>query len=368
MRQITTLFLFSACILPAQTIINGGRTIQGPWDASGATMTKPVRTGDSVPPTCSAGEIFFLTSAAAGQNLYLCQPADSWTQLTTSSAGAAMTGQSNTFAAGTTDTFHGTLDASAATATSPIATGSVLPGTCVVGQTFLLTGGDPSRMLYICSAANTWSQSAYTQGTVAQKPSTCVVGQMYFATDAPAGQNLYLCSSTNTWAQLTGGSVNASGAANQVAYFSGASALVSDNKITRDSSGNLTAASFNISGGAAMNAYSVNASYRLFFGAVETVSCTAGAVSLSSNYSVHRLNLNNQSSCAISIATGANTGMWFSVLMCQGSTTATTSLTWSGAKGGMPAGGGTGQCAAQNFLYDTVNNVWYATSGGSSWN
>jgi hypothetical protein len=93
------------------------------------------------------------------------------------------------------------LDASGAAATLPARTGATLPATCFTGQLFLKTGADQSRILYICSAANTWSQAAYAQGT-AQKPVSCAAGQMYFATDATAGRNLYSCTGSNIWTQM----------------------------------------------------------------------------------------------------------------------------------------------------------------------
>jgi hypothetical protein len=57
-------------------------------DFSNALSTKPFKTGSSLPPTCVLGEAFFKTNAAAGQNLYTCSSADTWTLQsgTTSSA------------------------------------------------------------------------------------------------------------------------------------------------------------------------------------------------------------------------------------------------------------------------------------------
>jgi hypothetical protein len=47
-------------------------------DFATAPSTKPVKTGVSVPLTCSVGELFFLTSAIAGSNLYACVATNSW--------------------------------------------------------------------------------------------------------------------------------------------------------------------------------------------------------------------------------------------------------------------------------------------------
>lgn len=54
----------------------------GSWDASNALSTKPMKSGTTLPAACSAGEAFFKTDAASGQNIYLCNPDNSWTQVT----------------------------------------------------------------------------------------------------------------------------------------------------------------------------------------------------------------------------------------------------------------------------------------------
>src|ERR1700686_2114865 len=55
------------------------RTQSKDVDFSGAVTTKPAKTGTVLPPTCSAGEIFFQLNASAGQNLYLCTNPNTWT-------------------------------------------------------------------------------------------------------------------------------------------------------------------------------------------------------------------------------------------------------------------------------------------------
>jgi len=97
------------------------------------------------------------------------------------------------------------FDLSAKTSTNPWKTGlvSAIPATCAVGDAYFATDGTPSRKLYLCTATNTWIQSAYIQG--ASNPGTCTIGQINFRTDASAGQNLYFCTASNTWTQMTGG-------------------------------------------------------------------------------------------------------------------------------------------------------------------
>jgi hypothetical protein len=78
MKLIFSLILAAATLL-SQTTINGGRTITGPFDASGAATTKPHKSGTTAPGTCSVGETFFDTDATAGSNLYGCTATNVWT-------------------------------------------------------------------------------------------------------------------------------------------------------------------------------------------------------------------------------------------------------------------------------------------------
>ncbi|PWT99273.1 MAG: hypothetical protein C5B51_27620 [Terriglobia bacterium] len=50
-------------------------------DFSGAASTKPSKTGTTLPPTCSVGEMFFKTDAQPGQNQYACTAMNVWTAL-----------------------------------------------------------------------------------------------------------------------------------------------------------------------------------------------------------------------------------------------------------------------------------------------
>jgi hypothetical protein len=63
-----------------------GATVTGVYDASGATSTKPSKSGTTPPATCSVGETFFDTDATSGSNWLLCTATDTWT-----AAGGAVT-------------------------------------------------------------------------------------------------------------------------------------------------------------------------------------------------------------------------------------------------------------------------------------
>jgi hypothetical protein len=89
MKRALVIWILTAVALKAQSTVTGSKTMQGSWDASGASATKPAKSGTTLPSTCGAGEFFFNTAAVAGQNLYLCNPANTWTQVVSGQLPAA---------------------------------------------------------------------------------------------------------------------------------------------------------------------------------------------------------------------------------------------------------------------------------------
>ena len=77
-------------LLSASQTIAGDKTFTGKLDASNGTHTLPARTGlaGSKPAICTVGEIYFGSDATAGQNLFLCTSANTWTQQLNSGAGS----------------------------------------------------------------------------------------------------------------------------------------------------------------------------------------------------------------------------------------------------------------------------------------
>ena len=60
-------------------------------DFSGATSTKPLQSGTALPATCSTGQLFFLTSAPSGANIYACTAQNTW-GLETGGSGSGISG------------------------------------------------------------------------------------------------------------------------------------------------------------------------------------------------------------------------------------------------------------------------------------
>lgn len=78
LQLATLLWLVSS--INGQTLVDV-RTQAKNIDFSGAASTIPAKSGTALPAICKLGEMFFNTSNSPGQNLYLCAPVNTWTQL-----------------------------------------------------------------------------------------------------------------------------------------------------------------------------------------------------------------------------------------------------------------------------------------------
>lgn len=232
MKRLLATLLLSGVLL-AQVrhdyiLIGSGGTI----DASSAGVSKPVASGTALPATCSIPQMFFLTTATAGQNIHLCTATNTWTQM------AGGTGGENPL------TFNTPLSRAVNTISLSLATGGLMSTTgglgltqCPNGNSIVNTGGTswgcwatPGTVTNVSGTANeitvanggttpalslaaTFDISGKTStkpvktGTVL--PATCGIGELFYKTDATAGQNIYSCTALNTWTQHTGGSVSA---------------------------------------------------------------------------------------------------------------------------------------------------------------
>ena len=75
--RLASLGLMSLPILHSQTLVdlkNQTKTV----DFTAASTTKPMKSGSVLPATCSTAEMFFLTTAAPGANVYACVSANTW--------------------------------------------------------------------------------------------------------------------------------------------------------------------------------------------------------------------------------------------------------------------------------------------------
>ena len=84
--------LWAIVMLVASTVLLLAVTVAGDLDVlgtltaavvdfTGSVSTAPMKAGTALPASCSVGQAFFKTDATAGQNIYLCTAANTWTQV-----------------------------------------------------------------------------------------------------------------------------------------------------------------------------------------------------------------------------------------------------------------------------------------------
>ena len=76
-RSIAWSILAVGIPLAAQTQVDL-RTQSKTVDFGSAPSTRPFSTGGALPPTCVQGDMYFLTVAAAGANMYGCTTSNTW--------------------------------------------------------------------------------------------------------------------------------------------------------------------------------------------------------------------------------------------------------------------------------------------------
>ncbi len=140
------------------------RTQSKSVDFSAASSTKPVTTGTALPSTCSVGQMFFLSNAPAGQNVYGCAAVNTWT-LQSGSGGGSGSGvgvESAGTLVGTRATFNfpsgGTCMATAVADTGTVINITPSVNTALCPSDAILQGGSAPN---ICTSAS-GSGTAYT--------------------------------------------------------------------------------------------------------------------------------------------------------------------------------------------------------------
>jgi hypothetical protein len=174
MHKIIWLALL-AVIAAGQTQVDL-RTQSKGVDFSGANSTKPMATGTTLPATCTTGQMFFVTSATAGQNLYGCVTSNNWVLEAGGSgggSGSAVAVESAGVLVGTSSTLDFTVGTGSLYAISMVGQAASIESsadTSVLesfvrsqsGSPLLCASASGSATTYTCSMAPTLTQ--YTIG------------------------------------------------------------------------------------------------------------------------------------------------------------------------------------------------------------
>ena len=210
----------SWCQAPSATKIDLATQAKNP-DFSAAALTKPFRTGSSLPPTCSVSEVFYDTTGQPGENIQICYAPNQWigiraaaqlaagpgieieqvgsTQVVSATTknydfysgpgtdvditGSAVTLKANCTLVGclgvqnnwsAAQMYTGVLDATGASRTQPARLGMTDPPTCAEGELFYNQG---VHALKQCTGPNTWTALGQSPKRLAEiyLPSTIIV-------------------------------------------------------------------------------------------------------------------------------------------------------------------------------------------------
>ncbi len=174
MYKITWLVMLVAVAAAAQTQVDL-RSQSKSVDFSGANPTKPMAAGTVLPSTCSTGQMFFVTTASAGENVFGCTATNTWSLETGGSGGGggAVIVENAGSPLGTASTLNFSVGAGVTQAISETGSTALIQSgadTGVVeslvraqsGSPLLCASASGSSTAYTCSMAPTLT--AYTAG------------------------------------------------------------------------------------------------------------------------------------------------------------------------------------------------------------
>ncbi len=166
-RRLAIIGLVMALPMGAQTKISLKTQARG-FDLSGLDVVRPFPVSTFLPPTCAVGEVRFKTNVPAGQNLYTCTSANTWT----------VQGTTSTFDPGfrVARTSATTLSIGAdcvASIPCRVRVGSIVY-TVAAPSTLTMSSGDGSVFIYL-NSAGLLSVAATPTASVALSCSGCIV-------------------------------------------------------------------------------------------------------------------------------------------------------------------------------------------------
>jgi hypothetical protein len=193
-------------------------------DFTGASATKPFKTGTGLPSTCGQGEIYYRMDAAAGMNVYGCTTANSWT-LEQGPPAASMASQLGDFAVTRTTPTTLSIGANCSTTTPCTVRFGSLVFSFGAGGTATISAGSGLALVYVSSSGVLTVGSNIT--ATCNSGCTALSGVTAFPTDAIP---LF------TWS-ATSGTWDIAGGADQRAFLSSKSVTAGPGITTTEVSG-----------------------------------------------------------------------------------------------------------------------------------
>jgi hypothetical protein len=206
---------------PAPTL-----SIADTFRITGHAVTAPVKTGTSLPATCTTGDLFFKSDATAGSNFYGCTGTNTWT----------LEGGTTAAASSVTFTPNGTISSvNVQSAVQEVRDEAQPLDADLTAIAALATTGCTAR-----TAANTWANRTLTgtTGNITVTNGDCVAGNPTFDLGATAVQT----DQSNTW---TTGDQSMAAAASWTMPVATGAAPTANGRCAYDSTANLIKCGFN---------------------------------------------------------------------------------------------------------------------------
>ena len=120
-------------------------------DFSAAVSTKPFQTGPTIPGTCAIGQVFFLTSAPAGSNIYGCSASNTWNLESGGGGSVGVASQLGDFLTAPTTSTTLAIGSACAAATPCNVRFGIQVYSFISGGVATLSGGTGTAFIYISS-------------------------------------------------------------------------------------------------------------------------------------------------------------------------------------------------------------------------
>jgi hypothetical protein len=228
-------------------------------DFSGASATKPFRSGTGLPSTCGLGEMYYRLDAAAGTNLYGCTATNSWTL--EQAPAASMASQLGDFAVTWANATTLAIGTNCSTTTPCLARFGALVYSFQSGAIATISAGSGLALVYVSSAGVLTVGSNVTASC--NTGCTALSGVTAFPPDAIP---------VFTWS-ATNGTWDATGGADQRAFLSSKSVTAGTGITTTE-----------ISGKTQLSADTTVIGLRVAAPATSATACTAGSWATDGSY------------------------------------------------------------------------------------
>jgi len=191
------------------------QTFLGALVASGAERTAPAKSGTTLPAACTTGDQFFKTDAPAGENLYFCTAADTWTQMRSGGGVASVFGRSGAVVAQAGDysfaQIAGTVsDAQIAAGVNAAKIGSGSVTNTAFGYLANVGSDIQAQLNAKADAAHSHTAGGDVSGDLAATTVQRIQGRAVAATAPADGQGLVWSAANNNWQPGTVGGGGAS--------------------------------------------------------------------------------------------------------------------------------------------------------------